>query len=73
MASISNNNNNIILMDDSPSEVIATEVVTVQAASDYWKKAGCAVTGGFITAVGLVMIPAPTPCGMLFLFVLFGR
>lgn len=36
-----------------------------QSMSDYWKKAGCAVTGGLITAVGLVMIPAPTPCGKL--------
>lgn len=57
------------VMDPQDSTESTSGCVTQNVASDkhsfseYWKKAGCAITGGAITAVGLVMIPAPTPCG----------
>ena len=50
--------NNLATEDPSIPSSSSTESV-----SNYWRKAGTAVTGGAITAIGLVMIPAPTPCG----------
>lgn len=40
---------------------------TDKAASNtaYWKKARVAATGGIVTAIGLVLIPAPVPVGAI--------
>ena len=71
---------NEVLADDSSQEGAAetasassttpTTADTATATSSnsvdqYWKKARVAATGGLVTAVGLVLIPAPVPVGAI--------